>query len=237
MQQQRDRCNENIVRKQVIGGDAIDTKCSQVHVALLCSTLHMRLFVALDLDESIRQQIAGFIEQMRSLAPNARWMNPDSLHITLKFIGEQPDTKVKDVETALEQVSGAGFPLSFRGCGFFPTAKSARVFWAGIEADPELGRLAADIETALEPLGIEREKRAYSPHLTLARAGGGSGAPSRQRGDRPNCAFSRVQERPGHAAAPEFGTMTACEFFLYRSQLSSQGAKYSKLARFPLEKA
>lgn len=194
----------------------------------------MRLFVALDLDEILRQRILDFLEQMRPLAPNARWINPESLHITLKFIGEQPDAKETQIEAALEKILGVRLSLSVRGCGFFPTGKSARVFWAGIEAAPELGKLATDIKTALEPLGVEREKRAYSPHLTLARVGGGSGAPAHQRGDKPNRVFAQVQERLTQVTAPEFGTMSASEFFLYRSQLSSQGAKYSKLARFPL---
>lgn len=197
----------------------------------------MRLFVALDLEETIRERIQHFIEQMRALAPGVRWVGTESLHITLKFIGEQPDAKVKEIETALAKITGARFSLSVRGCGFFPAAKAARIFWAGIEARPELTQLSSDVERAVEPLGIPREKRNFSPHLTLARMSGGSGAPGRQRGDKPNRAFAQVQEHLNQASVPEFGTMVAQEFFLYRSQLSSQGSKYSKLARFPLSKA
>ena len=197
----------------------------------------MRLFVALDLEETIRERIQHFVEQMRPLAPKVRWITAESLHITLKFIGEQPDIKVKEIETALEKIAGASFPLSIRGCGFFPTAKAARVFWAGVEAGAELRCLASDVELALEPLGIEREKRDFNPHLTLARTSGRSGAPSRQRDDKPNRAFAQVQEHLSQATAPEFGTMVAREFFLYRSQLSSQGSRYSKLARFSLSQA
>ena len=196
--------------------------------------LVMRLFVALDLAEEIRERIDQFIEQMRPLAPAVRWVSAESLHVTLKFIGELPDGKVKEVETALAQVSGAGFPVSFRDCGFFPSAKSARVFWVGIEAGPQLGKLAADIESALEPLGIGREKRGFNPHLTLARFKGGSGTPARRHSDKPNSNFLRVQEHLATVTTPKFGMMTAHEFFLYRSQLSNQGSRYSKLARFSL---
>lgn len=196
----------------------------------------MRLFVALDVEEQIRERIHQFIEQMRSLTTDVRWVSAESLHVTLKFIGEQPETKVQEIETALEKVSGAAFPVSFRGCGFFPTAKSARVFWVGIETGPELSRLAAEIEQALEPFGVMREKRGFSPHLTLARAGSGSGAPTRQKGDKPHRRFAQVQEHLARTASLEFGAMTAGEFFLYRSQLSSQGSHYSKLARFALDR-
>lgn len=193
----------------------------------------MRLFVALDLAEDIRERIGRLIEQIRPLAPAVRWVSAESLHVTLKFIGELPDAKVKEVEIALTQVSGASFPVSFRGGGFFPTAKSARVFWIGIDAGPELGRLASDIESALEPVGIAREKRGFNPHLTLARLKGAAGAPGR-RGDKQNRGFARVQEHLASISTTDFGTMTSQEFFLYRSQLSSQGSRYSKLVRFPL---
>ena len=194
----------------------------------------MRLFVALDIEEEIRRRIADFISQMRVLAPAARWVNPESLHITLKFIGEKPDAMVKDIERTLEGISAEELQISFLGRGFFPTAKSARVFWVGIEADRGLADLAARVEDALLGLEIPKEERAFSPHLTLARAGGGSGAPGRRKGDRPNQVFAGVQKKLAEVQAPEFGTMLAREFFLYRSQLSSQGSRYTKIARFPL---
>lgn len=195
----------------------------------------MRLFVALDIDDGTRERILEFMEQVRPLSPSVRWVSAESLHVTLKFIGEQPDSKASDIEIALAKVSGTAFMVSFRGSGFFPAAKSARVFWVGIEAGPELGKLAEKIEQALEPLGIAREKRGFNPHLTLARAGGGSGAPDRERGDKPNRNFVRLQQHLSRSATPEFGTMVAREFFLYRSQLSNQGSRYTKLSRFSLD--
>lgn len=192
----------------------------------------MRLFVALDIDEEIRKQIAQFVDEVSGLAPQARWVSSESLHVTLKFIGEKPDAMVDDIQSALQSISGAPCRVSFRGCGFFPTAKSARVFWVGIEADSGLATLAKRVENTLAKLGIPEEKREFSPHLTLARAAGGSGAPAWRKGDRPNRQFAALQSR--RAAPPEFGTMTAGEFFLYRSQLSPKGSRYTKIARFPL---
>jgi 2'-5' RNA ligase len=193
---------------------------------------YMRLFVALDIEGEIRAGIHGFMQEMAPLAPNVRWVSPDSLHITLKFIGEQPEPKIEEIESALESISGSTFQIVFRGCGFFPTPRSARVFWIGVEAGPELAQLAGAVDAALSQLGIEKEKRAFSAHLTLARAKGGSGAPSRQTSDAPNRHFEAVQKKLTTMPSPEFGTMTAREFFLYRSQLSRHGSRYSKIARF-----
>ena len=209
-------------------------KCRLSGRVLLCSTLHMRLFVALDIDEPIRERIARFVGEVRGRAPEVRWVQKESLHVTLEFIGERPDGSVPEIERALRGVSASAFRLSFRGCGFFPTEKSARVFWIGIEADAALAELAAHIEHVLVPLGIEAEKRTFSPHLTLARAGNGSGAPGRQSGDKPNRRFSALQAKLTELPVPDFGTMSASEFFLYRTQLSSRGAKYTKIAGFAL---
>lgn len=193
----------------------------------------MRLFVALDLEEEIRRGVARFIEDLRELAPQARWVNVESLHVTLKFIGETSDSKVKEVETALSQVRGAETVLQFRSCGFFPTAKASRVFWIGIES-ATLAQLAKTVEETLATVGISEEKREYSPHLTLARAPGGSGAPGWRKGDGSNRVFAKLQERVAQSRVPEFGSMIAREFFLYRSELTRAGARYTKIARFAL---
>src|SRR5262249_35834170 len=152
----------------------------------------MRIFVGLDIEEEIRVQISRFISEVRHLAPDVRWVKPESLHVTLKFIGEKPDASVKQVEKSLASVSAMAFNVSFRGAGFFPTAKSARVFWIGIEADPGLARLASNIEDALFAIGIPKDSRGFSPHLTLARMG--AGAPGRQRSNKQNKRFERLQQ-------------------------------------------
>jgi len=195
----------------------------------------MRLFVALEIDEAIRERIARFTEGVRDFAPGARWVNEESLHVTLKFIGEQPEQRVEAIKSALATVA-AGVPeIQFRGYGFFPTPKSARVFWVGMECGPELGALAAAIDGKMSPLDIPSEDRKFSPHLTLARSAGGSGSPRRLRNDAPNRAFEQLQTRLVNlSSVPEFGTMIAREFFLYQSQLSPKGSRYTKLARFPL---
>jgi 2'-5' RNA ligase len=195
----------------------------------------MRLFIALDIDDAIRVRITRFVEGVSGFAPDARWMKPESMHVTLKFIGEQPEAAVEQIKQALTAVAGEAADIHFRGYGFFPTAKSARVFWIGLEAGPQLAALAASVDDKMASLGIPKEDRAFSPHLTLARGAGSSGSPHRSKTDAPNRTFQRLQEKLAVLSTPDFGTMTAREFFLYRSQLSPKGSKYTKLAGFALQ--
>ena len=195
----------------------------------------MRLFIALDIDDAIRERLIRFMEGVRNFAPDARWVKPESLHVTLKFIGEQPEASVEKIKQSLTGVSSQTSEIHFRGYGFFPTAKSARVFWIGMETGPQLPALAAAIDEKVATLGISKEDRVFSPHLTLARSAGGSGSPRWRRGDKPNRAFQYLQEKLAALPTPEFGTMTPHEFFLYQSQLSPKGSKYTKLARFELQ--
>jgi 2'-5' RNA ligase len=194
----------------------------------------MRLFIALDIDAIIRERIVGFIEGVTGFAPDARWVKPESLHVTLKFIGEQPETAIESIKQALSVLRVDATEIHFRGYGFFPSVKSPRVFWIGMQAGAQLPALAAAIDDKMAALDIPKEDHAYSPHLTLARAAGGSGSPHRNKSDAPNRNFHRLQQKLAAFPAPEFGTMTAREFFLYQSQLSPKGSKYTKLASFPL---
>ena len=194
----------------------------------------MRVFVALDIDDAIRGRIARFLDGVRGFAPDARWVKPESLHVTLKFIGEQSEDKVENIDRALETITANRFEMNIRGYGFFPGPRMPRVFWVGIEAGKALTSLAATVDEQLAALDVAKEEHAFNPHLTLARGAGGPGSPRRQKGDRPNRSFWPLQEKLSALPAPEFGTMTAREFFLYRSQLSPGGSKYTKLAGFGL---
>jgi RNA 2',3'-cyclic 3'-phosphodiesterase len=191
----------------------------------------MRLFVAIDLDPEIRSRIATFLDGVRGFAPEARWVSAQSLHITLKFIGESQ--RLEEIKSSLALVNGKATQLSFRGTGFFPNPRAARVFWVDIgadeDADENLPALAGCIDLELEKVGIEKEERAYTPHLTLAR-GGGRRSPGQS-----NNRFQKLVEQLNKRPAPDFGTMTAREFFLYQSKTAPSGAVYAKLARYELK--
>jgi 2'-5' RNA ligase len=194
----------------------------------------MRIFIGIDLDPELRGRISRFLEGVQGFAPDARWVRPESLHITLKFIGEQTPERVEAIAERLRRVKGGEFEIRSGGYGFFPTAKAARVFWIGIHAGPQLAELAGSIDVATAELGIPREDRPYSPHLTLARAGGRSGSPKWRKGDAPNATFAVLEKRLAAMGELDFGTMTAREFILYQSQLSPKGSQYTKLQRFSL---
>src|SRR5271167_378595 len=116
----------------------------------------MRLFVALDIDADIRARIADFRNQMRPLAPVVRWVGPETFHVTLQFLGETK--KLAEIQSALRLVRGSPITLVLRDAGFFPTPKSPRVFWIGIESDRKLQELVNAIAEVLRPLGFERDK-------------------------------------------------------------------------------
>ena len=193
----------------------------------------MRLFVALDIADPIRERIQQFMEGVRGFAPDVRWVKPESLHITLKFIGEKTPQMAESITSSLRDVRAEPMDIEFRGYGFFPNARAPRVFWVGIEAGPQLNSLAAAVDATLGAIGIPKEDHKFSPHLTLARAGK-SATPRRQQGDGPNSKFKRLQDKLGSLSPPEFGTMTAREFSLFRSHLGRGGARYEKLASVQL---
>ena len=192
----------------------------------------MRIFVALDIDDAIRDRISRFMEGVRGFAPDARWVRPESLHVTLEFVGEKPPEFVEKIQQALSSVHAEATDISFRGYGFFPGPKAARVFWIGIEAGPQPATLARVVAESLSALGIPKEEHAFSPHLTLARAGGRSGRG--QKGHAPNV-FQHLQEKLAALTVPDFGTIRPREFFLYQSQPQQGGSRYTKIATFPLQ--
>lgn len=194
----------------------------------------MRLFVALDIDDAIRERIHRFMDGVRGFAPDANWVRPESLHVTLKFVGEKPAESVEEIKDVLSRIDVSSTQIKLRGCGFFPTPKAARVFWVGIEAEPQLADLAQKVDDATACLNILRETHAFSPHLTLARGRKNTGAPRWSKGDGANTTFSKLQEKLAALPAPQFGTMTAREFFLYESQTGQGGARYTKIAGFQL---
>src|SRR5581483_8853950 len=182
----------------------------------------MRLFVAIEIEPAIRERMNDFVNGLRAKIPEAHWARAEGLHITLKFLGNVADERRTMIENALRSVRGKAVRLSLKQLGVFPNPRSPRVLWVGIEAGPELQQLAMAVDQQMNSIGFESEKRAFSPHVTLARFN------QRPRGD----LGSLLSE-----AQTGFGTMTANEFHLYESKLSPQGSRYTKLASFKLEQA
>ena len=180
----------------------------------------MRLFVALEIPSVVRQNLATLLDSMRAITKEPRWVRAENLHVTLKFLGEVAEEKVVATSNALGEIrSDNAVALKFRGMGFFPNDKRPRVFWAGMEALPNLKTLAGDIEAVMEKLGIPREKREFSPHLTLARF---------QRPRLPEALRRLITDNQQR----EFGSLRTNEFHLIQSKLKPSGAEYTTVATF-----
>jgi RNA 2',3'-cyclic 3'-phosphodiesterase len=180
----------------------------------------MRLFVALDIPEDVRNSLAALSAELRRTCKDGRWPRIEGLHVTLKFLGETPAENVAKIQAALATVPlRPAIPVIFRGLGFFPNDRRPRVLWAGVDAGPELAALAAAVNAALDPLGIPPEERTFSPHLTLARF------------DNPR-KLDALHTAIEKAGPLEFGAVTAQEFHLYQSVLKPGGAEYTRLSTF-----
>jgi 2'-5' RNA ligase len=183
----------------------------------------MRLFTGLELPGDVAGNLA---ELIRRLKPSARihWSPPENLHVTTKFVGEWPEARLGELKATLGSLPGrAAIAVRIRRVGFFPNAHSPRNFWCGIEA-PGLAELAADTDLATVALGVAREKRGFSPHLTLARI-------------KPPVQLQALHGAISRLATLEFGEFAAGSFFLYQSTLRPSGSVYTKLAEFPLTKS
>ncbi len=128
----------------------------------------MRLFVALDLTSAMRTRLSFLTGGL----PGVRWVPPENLHLTLRFIGTLPGWRADEVDQALAGVTTPAFPLTLAGVGAF--AKGGRVtsLYVGVERSPALERLQSKVERALQAVGLEPERRRFVPHVTLARLGG-----------------------------------------------------------------
>jgi|SRR5579884_1472837 len=181
----------------------------------------MRVFIAIELPKELQQELAAIERDLKPVTNSARWVAPESIHLTLKFIGEVPERRIAEIDAALAGLSWKPFSVVVRGIGFFPGPRSPRVFWAGLEA-PSMEGLAQQIDTRMERLGFEKEKRAFRPHLTLARA-----------------RETRIESELVTAAEKYeehvFGSFTADRFCLIQSTLKPTGAVYNSLKEYPLE--
>ncbi len=180
----------------------------------------MRVFIAIEIPEEIRGRLSAMQAELRSTASSARWVAAESAHLTLKFIGEISDKRREDIDAALAGLSWKEFPICVKGVGFFPGPRSPRIFWAGLQASPMEG-LTQEIDARLDRAGFDREKRAFRPHITLARA----------KTSRLENTLVRAAERFGET---DFGSFVADRFFLYQSTLKPTGAVYTKLKEYML---
>ena len=182
----------------------------------------MRLFTAIDLPSEILLRLERLLSALRPEAL-VKWSPLDNLHITTKFIGEWPEARVPEINDALRRVSRRQpFEVELKGLGWFPNERSPRVLWLGVEAGNELATLAAETEDALKPLGIAKEDREFSPHLTLARI-------------KNPVPLSNLRKKVQQMQPAEMGRIPVSRFSLFRSRPGTNASIYEKLTDYDFE--
>jgi 2'-5' RNA ligase len=181
----------------------------------------VRLFFALEMPAEVRQALAGVVERLRPRAPAVRWVRPEGIHLTLRFLGEVEEPRLGAIVAAARSLpAGGALRLRTGGLGAFPARGRPRVVWLGLEeSGAALRALKEGLEAALERIGFAPEGRDWSPHLTLGRIKPG--------GD-PRAALAAT-------AAPAALEFELREFVLMESRLEPSGARYERRAAFPLE--
>jgi 2'-5' RNA ligase len=179
----------------------------------------MRLFIAIDLPEPVKDQLQG----LRMSLSGASWTRREALHLTLQFLGDGiPDSRLDDIQQALHTVDASAFSLCLSGVGQFPGGrKPARILWAGVDAPPALAELVAQVHRAMNAIGFPPDARPFSPHITLARL----------RTPAPPAALKAFF---AHNAPFETTPFPVTGITLYASQLTPAGPLYTAHAHQPL---
>lgn len=184
----------------------------------------MRTFIAIELDKDLKKILFNYIQDLESARAKIRWVKPEGMHLTLKFLGEINHSQADQVVNELEKITShyAPFPLDLIGTGTFPpNSRHPKVIWIGLRKDPSLLALATEIEDKMAHLGFSREKREFTPHLTLGRVKSQAGI---------NALLSRLEQKKNY----HFGQMKVKKITFFRSTLKPTGAEYTPLKEFNL---
>jgi 2'-5' RNA ligase len=184
----------------------------------------IRSFIAIDFPEETRSALEDVQERLKQSGAGVRWVKPGSIHLTLKFLGNIQVAQVEDIARAVAREIQDQPPITLRpaGLGAFPSRRKPRVIWIGMEGEVQrLNGIQARLENALEPLGFDREKRPFRPHLTIGRV------KDRRR-------LQSLIDAMAELKIPEFDSFDVTEIILYKSDLRPTGAIYTKLHRVPL---
>ena len=188
-----------------------------------------RTFIGIELDRPLRSALAKIQEQFKRQMPpgSVRWVEPEGIHLTLKFLGDTAPARVRAIEAGLQRACAGfeRFEFTVEGRGCFPNTRRPRVVWVAVrDKGQNLMRLSAAVEREVAPLGWPTEERAFSPHLTLGRVGRG--------------VSGRDEEAVGKAVeasvVEQIGRQPVTGISLIRSELHPNGASYSRLLTVPL---
>lgn len=183
----------------------------------------MRCFIAINLDDSLKKEIASTIAGLRSGNWDVKWVPAENLHITLRFLGEASEDLAERIKNELSGISKrhGRLDMTFRGVGVFPDRKRPRVIWIDLFHPEELRILKEEVEEAVSTMGFEIEDRPFSPHLTIGRIRSLRGRDFLLK------AMEALKDK-------DFGNIVADKISLMKSDLKPTGAQYSVIAEFPL---
>lgn len=176
----------------------------------------IRLFVGVGLPEDIRARLAG----LQAGVPGARWVPPENIHLSLRFIGDVNEGEADDIHDALESVRTRRFALSLAGVGHFESAGQVHTLWVGVDKNPDLVALRDRVESALVRIGRPPEGRRFTPHVTLARLR--------------DAAIGRVSTFLAVNALFRAGPIAVDRFTLYSSAMQGHGRLYRPEADYAL---
>lgn len=176
----------------------------------------MRLFVALELPFELRTRLS----RLATGLAGARWLPPENYHLTLRFLGEMPGHRAEELDSALAAMRCRSFTLQLSGVGLFEKAGRPQALWVGVERNPQLDHLQTKIETAVQRIGFEPERRRFTPHVTVARLDNAS----------PSKLAEWVQANNLLRADP----VAVEHFTLFSSHLGKEGAVYTPEVEYTL---
>lgn len=185
----------------------------------------LRCFISVELPEELKKNIYVYIEKLKAAGADVKWIRPENLHLTLKFLGATMEELLKDINERLLFVSKSRerFYLQVSGAGAFPNMKYPRVIWLGVHDSNEIAKLQRDIDESMAELGFERDDKQFTPHLTIGRV---------------------ISLRSKDALMKElatlkevyFGKIEVSNITLMKSELKPGGAEHFKLSEIPIGK-
>ncbi len=187
----------------------------------------IRAFIAVELPSHIQKELEIIlINLQKSGVRSVRWVKPNAIHLTLKFLGESSPQELSRISDEIRAIAATTAPLELQiqGIGVFPNLKRPRVVWVGVKSPPALFRLQKALEDAAEQIGYPKEDREFSPHLTLGRV----------KREASPAELTLLGQTIAQKPVGVLGNMTVNQLVLFRSDLKPEGAVYTPLAHFPL---
>jgi RNA 2',3'-cyclic 3'-phosphodiesterase len=184
----------------------------------------IRTFIALELPPGLKQVLGDLQQDMRSRTDCVRWVKPEHIHLTLKFLGPTEESLVEPIGMVLSNLAKGAVPFRTQvaGLGAFPSSRNPKVIWVGMPGEQrDLLLFQEKLEDALALIGFTKEKRSFAPHLTLGRVREGRGK-------------RELEELIGHYESRNLGSFTADTIIFFRSDLQPSGPVYSALKTIKL---